>query len=107
MILGGIISGVGIVLGPVTGGGSLSIFGAGISLGSSAAATFGHRAVKDGEEELTKLKKDSQQLSILLLLYTQSASSVSDFQDNRRAEEIAKRMIDEVEERMIIHDKGE
>ena len=99
MILGGIISGVGIVLGPVTGGGSLSIFGAGISLGSSAAATFGHRAVKDGEEELNKLKKDSQQLSILLLLYTQSASSVSDFQDNRRAEEIAKRMIDEVEER--------
>ena len=99
MILGGIISGLGIVLGPATAGGSLTIFGAGIAMASSAAATFGHQAVKDGEEELHKLKKDSQQLSILLLLYTQSASSVSDFQDNRRMQEIAKRMIDEVEER--------
>ena len=99
MILGGIISGMGIVLTPGTAGGSISIFGAGISLVGSAAATFGQKAVRDGEEELTKLKQDSQQLSILLLLYTQSASSVSDFQDNRRVEEIARRMIDEVEER--------
>ena len=99
MILGGVISGLGIVLTPATAGGSLTIFGAGIAVASSAVATFGHQSVKDGQKDLTKLKNDSQQLSILLLLYTQSARCVSDFQDNRRMQEIAKRIIDEVEER--------
>ena len=53
--------------------------------------------MQDGEEELVKLREDSQQLSMLLLLYTQSVRSVSDYQENLRMQEIAKGIIAEVE----------
>ena len=97
MVVGGILSGLGVVLAPLTAGGSLTAFGSGIALAGSAVATFGHQAVQDGEGELVKLREDSQQLSMLLLLYTQSARSVSDYQENLRMQEIAKGIIAEVE----------
>ena len=97
MVVGGILSGLGVVLAPLTAGGSLTAFGSGIALAGSAVATFGHQAVQDGEEELVKLREDSQQLSMLLLLYTQSARSVSDYQENLRMQEIAKGIIAKVE----------
>ena len=46
---------------------------------------------------MVKLREDSQQLSMLLLLYTQSARSVAHYQENLRMQEIAKRIIAEVE----------
>ena len=96
----GVLFGLGIVISPLTAGGSLSILGSAMALGLGAAAEiFAPQAIKDGREELNRLMKESQQLSILLLLYTQSASRVPDFQENRRMQEISKRMINEVEER--------
>jgi len=83
MVAGGILAGIGVLLAPVTGGGSLILqaLGTAISLSGTLATFFGQnpeKTIKESIEELRYLKENGNSISTLLLLYIVSHEDLFD-----------------------------
>jgi len=97
-IVGGVLAGIGIILAPVTAGASLTlkIVGSGIALVGSLATLLSPNIIRDHESELEKLTADAEELSTLLLFYTQSSTDLYNFDQDETVKRIADQMEEEI-----------
>ena len=87
MISGGIMAGIGVLLTPITAGGSLalSVAGGALSLSGSLATLFGPNPTKyvsDSMKEMKELQDRGNSISALLLLYMVSHDELEKFVHN-------------------------
>ena len=84
MIAGGIMAGIGVLLAPVTGGGSLALSytGSALSLSGTIASMIGEnpeKVVNDAVTEMKELRDDGNSISALLILYMVSHDDLQKF----------------------------
>ena len=90
-IAGGVLAGIGIVLAPISAGASLTlkVIGSGIALAGSISTLFSPRIIEGNESELKKLKSDAEELSTLLLFFTQSSQELNESHQDQKMHQIA------------------